>query len=462
MSTDRFLVTGATGYIGGELVSRLLDDGHQVRVLTRSKERLRDSSPWADRVEVAEGDVSDPDALADALDGVDVAYYLVHSMGGGADFQERDRKLATGFAEAAQRAGVGRIVYLGGLHPDGELSTHLASRVEVGQIFLDSPVPALVLQAGVVLGDGSASFDMLRHLAERLPVMVTPRWLRSRIQPIAVDDAVHYLAEAGRLPGDPNRTFDIGGPEVLTYAEMLQGYADVTGVMRPRIVTLPVLSAGLASHWVGLVTPVDSDVARPLVGSLIHDAVMREDDLIQQVPEPPRGRADYRTAVERATADLDPHAWRRALVRNGAIVTAAAVVGGLLTDPRSRWYRSLDKPAWNPPTLAFPIVWTGLYAGTAVAASVTETESDAETARSFGRAFALNMVLNTAWCGLFFRSHRTHLSTLECAALTASSADLARRAAPGGRGRAAMFGAYTAWCGFATALNAAIARRNRP
>ena len=294
------LVTGATGYIGGLLVPRLLAAGWKVRVLTRSSERLR-GRDWADRVEVVEGDATSEADLRRALSGTDVAYYLVHSMDGGGDLARRDRELAEGFAAAAGEAGVGRIVYLGGLHPEGaDLSEHLASRVEVGQILLDGPVPAAVLQAAVVLGNGSVSFDMLRYLTERLPVMVAPQWLRNRIQPIAIDDALHYLVGAASLPAEVDRAFDIGGPEVLTYEQMIQRFAAVTGLRRRVVLTLPVLTPWLASHWVGLVTPVDAAVAKPLVGSLVHEVVRREHDLDELVGLPAQGLVGFDEAVRRA------------------------------------------------------------------------------------------------------------------------------------------------------------------
>ncbi|APH01162.1 oxidoreductase [Janibacter indicus] len=294
------LVTGATGYIGGLLVPRLLDDGWTVRVLTRSSERLR-GRDWADRVEVVEGDATSESDLRRALSGTDVAYYLLHSMDGGGDLARRDRELAEGFAAAASETGVQRIVYLGGLHPEGaDLSEHLASRVEVGQILLDGPVPAAVLQAAVVLGNGSVSFDMLRYLTERLPVMVAPQWLRNRIQPIAIDDALHYLVGAASLPAEVNRAFDIGGPEVLTYEQMIQRFAAVTGLRRRVVLTLPVLTPWLASHWVGLVTPVDAAVAKPLVGSLVHEVVRREHDLDELVGLPAQGLVGFDEAVRRA------------------------------------------------------------------------------------------------------------------------------------------------------------------
>ncbi|MFY7067737.1 SDR family oxidoreductase [Nocardiopsis changdeensis] len=279
MSGRRALVTGATGYIGGRLVPQLLDAGFEVRCLARDPGKLRDH-PWRDRVEAARGDVVSGEGLAEALEGADVAYYLVHSMSGSRDFSGDDARGARNFAEAAAGAGVGRVIYLGGLAPEGEdLSAHMASRAEVGRILLDGPVPAAVLRAAVIIGSGSASFEMLRYLTERLPVMTTPRWVRSRVQPVAVRDVLRLLVEAADLPPEQDRTFDVGGPDVLTYAEMIQRFARVAG-LRPRLILpVPVLSPGLSSLWVGLVTPVPPAIARPLVESLRHDAVCGEDDL---------------------------------------------------------------------------------------------------------------------------------------------------------------------------------------
>ena len=457
------LVTGATGYIGGQLVPALLDRGWSVRVLTRRSSSVQ-RRPWADRVEVVEGDASSGEDCRRALEGVEVAYYLLHSMDGRGDFVERDRSMATTLADAAATAGTGRIVYLSGLHPDGDLSTHLASRVEVGDVFLASPTPAVVLQAGVVLGAGSASFDMLRHLTERLPAMVAPKWVDNRIQPVAVAEVVHYLAGAAELPEGTNRTFDVGGPEVLTYAEMMRRYAQVVGLRRRAIVSVPVLTPRLAGLWVNLVTPIPAGLARPLVGSLVHEAVCHEEDVLEAIGPPPGGRAGFDEAVRSAVRELDPGRWGRTLARTSAVVGAAAVVGSVLTDPGSRWYRRLDTPGWQPAPAAFPAVWTALYADVAVmtaAASAELAESGrADEARDLERALAVNMALNAAWSGLFFRARRPWLAAAECAVLTASSVDLARRTAATGRGKAAAVGAYAAWCGFATVLTATIARRN--
>jgi uncharacterized protein YbjT (DUF2867 family)/tryptophan-rich sensory protein len=457
------LVTGATGHVGSHLVPALLERGHSVRVLSRSEGSVA-RHPWAGDVDVAIGDVTRAEALDTALADVEVAYYLVHSMDGQGDFRRRDLEAARTFADAAARAGVGRIVYLSGLHPEGELSEHLASRVEVGDVFLGASVPAAVLQAGIVLGRGSASFDMLRHLTERLPAMVTPRWIDNRIQPIALDDVVHFLVAAADVPPDSNRTWDIGGPEVLTYREMMQRYARVHGLRRRLIVHVPVLTPSLASHWVSAVTPVEAGIARPLVGSLVHDAVCSEDDALSVMGPPPGGLTPYDDAVRRASEGADPRRWGRTLARTTAMTVAAAGTGSLLTKPDSAWYLSLDKPAWQPPALAFPVVWSALYADIAVTSALTSTDlaegGDEDAARAYERALAANLVLNAAWSGVFFRARRPALSFVTAALLAASSADLARRAAAASPRRGAALTPYAAWCGFATLLSGEIARRN--
>jgi uncharacterized protein YbjT (DUF2867 family) len=293
------LVTGATGYIGGRLVGQLLDAGHEVRCMTRDESRLRDL-PWASRVESVQANALDPETLPAAMDGVDVVYYLIHSIYSGPDFDNLDRQAAVNISAAAREAGVRRIVYLGGLSPDvpdSELSTHLRSRHEVGDILLASGVPTAVLQAAVIIGAGSASFEMLRYLTERLPAMVTPTWVDTRIQPIAARDVLHYLVGCATLPPDVNRRFDIGGPDVLTYREMMRRYASVAGLRRRVIVGVPVLSPSLSSHWVNVVTPVPAAIARPLIESLTQEVVCREDDLRGYVPDPPEGLTSFDLAV---------------------------------------------------------------------------------------------------------------------------------------------------------------------
>lgn len=299
----RCLVTGATGYIGGRLVPELLDAGYRVRCLARSPGRLRDH-PWADRAEVVRGDVTDPASVARALDGVEVAYYLVHGMSSGKDFEETDRRAARIFAEQARAAGVRRIVHLSGLTPagvpDSELSPHLRSRAEVARILLGSGVPTTVLRAAVVIGSGSASFEMLRYLTERLPVMVTPSWVHTRIQPVAVRDVLRALVGGAAMPPDVSRAFDLGGPEVLTYRQMMLRYAEIAGLPRRVILPVPVLTPGLSSHWVGLVTPVPASLARPLTESLRHEVVCHEHDITGHLAGPPAEPIGFDDAVRLA------------------------------------------------------------------------------------------------------------------------------------------------------------------
>lgn len=284
------LVTGATGYIGGRLVPELLDAGHRVRCLARTPEKLRDH-PWAGRAEAVQGDVLDPDSLRAAMHGVDVAYYLVHTLGSGRGFEATDREAARNFAEQARAAGVSRIIYLGGLTPadvpEDELSPHLRSRAEVGAILLRSGVPTTVLRAAVIIGSGSASFEMLRYLTERLPVMVTPSWVSTRIQPIAVRDVLRYLVGSVDMPAEVNRTFDIGGPDVVTYREMMEEYAAIAQLRKRLILPVPMLTPRLSSHWIGLVTPVPRSIARPLAESLKYEVVCAEHDIRRYVPDGP-------------------------------------------------------------------------------------------------------------------------------------------------------------------------------
>ncbi|MFJ6688677.1 SDR family oxidoreductase [Streptomyces sp. NPDC091294] len=299
----RCLVTGATGYIGGRLVPELLDAGHRVRCLARSPQRLRDH-PWAEEVEVVRGDVTDAGSVAGAMADVDVAYYLVHALGTGDDFEATDRRAARTFAERAAAAGVRRIVYLGGLTPsgvpEGELSPHLRSRAEVGRILLASGVPTTVLRAAVVIGSGSASFEMLRYLTERLPVMVTPSWVHTRVQPVAVRDVLRALVGSATMPPEVSRTFDVGGPDILSYRDMMVRYARVAELPRRLILPVPMLTPGLSSHWVGLVTPVPAAIARPLTESLRHEVVCGENDIVRYVPPPPGSPLGFDDALRLA------------------------------------------------------------------------------------------------------------------------------------------------------------------
>lgn len=295
----KVLVTGATGYVGGRLVPKLLEQGYSVRVLAREPHRL-DGVPWHDDVEIIQGDLQVRADVARAVSAVDVVYYLVHSMSSAGDFEVIERRVATLVAEEAKSAQVKRIVYLGGLHPKGKLSRHLGSRKEVGEILLASGVPTIALQAGVIIGSGSASFEMIRHLTEILPAMPAPKWVRNKIQPIAIRDVLHYLVKSAELPPEINRALDIGGPDVFRYFELMNGYAKEAGLKGRLILALPVLTPWLASQWVNLVTPIPRSLAVPIIESLLHDAVMKNHDIDDVIPPPAEGLTGFRRSVELA------------------------------------------------------------------------------------------------------------------------------------------------------------------
>ncbi len=263
----RMLVTGATGYIGGRLVPRLLERGHSVRVLARDPRKLRGRS-WEEKVEVHKGDLSDSESLKGMGEGIDTAFYLVHSMYGGEDFAARDRKAARNFIEVCPTLPL--LVYLGGILPDTPpRSEHLRSRAEVGAILREG-LPTTELRAGPIIGSGSASFEMIRYLSERLPAMVAPRWILNEVRPIAVRDILAYLVEAAEA-GAPLEVMDVGG-ELLTFRQMMEGYARVRGLRR-WILPVPVLTPKLSSHWVGLVTPIPNAIAAPLVEGVVQPVV---------------------------------------------------------------------------------------------------------------------------------------------------------------------------------------------
>lgn len=299
----KILVTGATGYVGGRLVPKLLERGHQVQVIVRDRHRL-DDVPWRDNVTIVQGDLADPAAVKEAVASQDVVYYLVHSMSSKGDFEKLERLVATNVASEARKAGVTRIVYLGGLHPEGPLSRHLGSRKEVGDILMASGVPTIALQAGVIIGSGSASFEMIRHLTEVLPYMPAPKWVRNFIQPIAIRDVLHYLVQSAELPSTINRAFDIGGPDVFRYGQLMNGYAVEAGLKQRPIAALPVLTPWLASQWVNLVTPIPRALAVPIIESLLHDAVMKNHDIDEVIPPPAEGLTGYRKSVRLALARM--------------------------------------------------------------------------------------------------------------------------------------------------------------
>ena len=311
------LVTGVTGYIGGRLVPQLTEAGYRIRVLVRDRNRLQGRA-WLNQVEVVEGDVLDPESLLTVMSGVTAAYYLVHSMSGKEDFQQRDLQAARNFGNAARANGVERIIYLGGLgDPKSDLSNHLRSRQQTGQALKESGVPVTEFRAAIVVGSGSISFEMIRYLTERVPVMICPRWVFTRVQPIAIDDVLGYLVATLQTPDSAGRIIEIGGTDVITYGAMMLEYARVRGLRR-MLLSVPVLTPRLSSYWVHLVTPIPASIARPLIDGLRNEVIVREAvarDLFPQLQP-----MDYQSAVSLALADLEARhietSWRDALVNS--------------------------------------------------------------------------------------------------------------------------------------------------
>ena len=294
------LLTGATGYVGGRLLHRLEAGGaHRVRCLTRRPEPL--AARVADGTEVAAGDALEWASLRAAMEGVDTAYYLIHSMDTSGEFEQLDRAAASNFAHAARAAGVRRIVYLGGLGTGHGLSAHLASRQEVGDILRSSGVPTIEFRASIVIGSGSASYEIVRALVETLPVMMTPRWVQNGAQPIAIEDLLEYLLAALDLDPVENAIFEIGGAEAVTYAEIIREYARQRGLRR-RLVRSPLLTPGISRFFLGLITPVYGQVAGSMVDSLRNETIVHTSAALERFAIQPRG---LRESIERALVNED-------------------------------------------------------------------------------------------------------------------------------------------------------------
>jgi uncharacterized protein YbjT (DUF2867 family) len=328
------LITGATGYIGGRLVPVLEAAGVRLRCLARQPTAL--ASRVSPTTEIVAGDVLDPASLDRALTGIDVAYYLVHTMGAHGDYRDTDRVAARNFGQAARRAGVRRIVYLGGLATGEEpLSKHLESRIETGQALRESGVPVVEFRASVVIGSGSLSFELIRALVERLPIMICPRWVSTLAQPIGIDDVLAYLASALQLPDSENRTFEIGGTDQASYGDVMREYARQRGLKRVMI-SVPLLTPRLSSLWLGLVTPVYARVGRELIAGLKNRSVVTDPAALAVFPIRPVG---LREAIGRALRYEDRAfaltRWSDARSSGGARSSPAdARFGGKLVDRR--------------------------------------------------------------------------------------------------------------------------------
>jgi uncharacterized protein YbjT (DUF2867 family) len=339
------LVTGPTGYVGGRLLAALETNGAHVRCLARRPEALR--GRVGAFTEIAEGDIRDAERVAAAMAGVDVAYYLVHSMGSTGAFADEDRQAAKVFADAARAAGVSRIVYLGGLGSGSELSDHLASRQEVGRVLAASGVPTVEFRAGIVIGSGSLAFDAMRALVRQLPVMIVPRWVGTLTQPIAIDDVVDYLVAAAQMGRQLAGVYEIGGPDRLSYGALMTEYAHQRG-WRRTIIPVPVLSPWLSSLWLGLVTPVYARVARKMIDGLRNETIVHDDRTRREFPEiTPRG---VRRAIAEATLERHdaPTRWSDAVSSAGGWAERVTTPGKLLTDERVRWVAAPPERAFAP------------------------------------------------------------------------------------------------------------------
>jgi len=338
MSDERLiLVTGASGYVGGRLVTSLLEDNAKVRVFVRDANKAQ-SHTWANEVEIAVGNALDYQSTVKALTGVHTAFYLLHSINLGPNFDQIESEMAHNFAKAAEECGVKQIVYLGGINNDAKTSKHLQSRANTGKELATTSVAVMELRAGIIIGSGSASFEMLRHLTQRLPVMTTPKWVSNKTHPIAIRDILWFLRNAAKLEKPVTGIFDIGGPEILSYAEMMQKFAKISGLRRRWIIEVPVLTPKLSSLWIGFVTPVPTSLARPLVGSLISEVVADPAKSISHlIPNPPEGLIDVEAAIHLALTKVSDN--------NVSTRWSDAAV------PTAPWQKAQSDPDWAGETL---------------------------------------------------------------------------------------------------------------
>lgn len=483
MKPHTALVTGATGYVGSLLVSRLIHSGWAVKVLARNAAKAR-LMPWAHMigdtqrpdpgyVTIVEGDALDQSDVDRALEDVDVAWYLLHSMGTDRDFVEEERVMARVFAHAAKRADTERIVFLGALAPMGEKSLHLESRREVGRILESSGAVTIGLSAALVVGARSSSFALLRHLAERLPMIVAPQWMHNRITPISEKDLLYLLEIAGTADVKESRLFDIGSAEEVSYVDMITRYAQHFRLGRKRVWTAPIGNARVAAWVIGVLTPVDRHLAEALVESMVHDTVVTEWDFSRAVGEPPGGLDDLDEAFTATASAIRPHRWRKISAGILGSVAVTAAIAGALTQVNSSWYRQLPQTRLKPPRWVFPLAWTVLYTDIALVSSLTLADigeadpADRATAsavagftpkeKRFIAALAGNLALNAAWPLMFFRVRNLPMATAECALLVGSAIDLVRRVWNVNSGRGAVLTPYALWTAYAATLTARVA-----
>ncbi len=312
-SNRLILVTGATGYVGGRLAPRLLDAGYRVRCMAREPERLR-GRLWPG-AELVRGDALDPDSLYQALHGVTDAFYLIHSMAAGKEFYERDLRASAAFRDVAAQCMVGRIIYLGGLAQlTPALSPHLKSRIETGKVLRAGPVPVTELRASIIVGSGSISFELIRYLCERLPVMIAPRWLNTACQPIGIRAVLQYLIACLETPESAGRIIEVAGPDVLSYREMMLAYAEERGLRR-RIFIFPGLTPRISSFWLGLVTPIPKTIARQLIEGIRNESICHDHSALELFPgiRPLSYRESVALALERLQSDRVETSWSGAL-----------------------------------------------------------------------------------------------------------------------------------------------------
>jgi len=454
------LLTGATGYVGSHLLTALIARNTTVRCLSRRIEAL----PSAVRDTAVQGDVLEKETLSRAMRGVESAYYLLHAMSQDGDFAEVDRRSAQLFGAAAREAKVRRIVYLGGLGHGAELSEHLSSRQEVGQILRESGVPVVEFRASVIIGAGSISFEIARTLVEKLPIMVTPRWVRTPAQPIAIEDVVAYLLEALDVKLSNGGIFEIGGADRVSYGGIMEEIARQYRIHRCML-PIPVLTPQISSLWLSLVVPRHARVGKLLIDGVRNETTVSDDLAQRTFTVRPMGISE---AVRRAIAGHKPEP--PALTGGPAVLALLACLcicygtAGLGTflsfDGITAWYPALDKPAWTPPSWLFGPIWTVLYMLMGIAAWRVWRRDGMREARLALGVFAIHLVFNAAWSGIFFGLRNPGLAFVEIIGLWLLIVLSTLLFYARDRWAAGLMLPYLGWVSFAMALNGAIAWLN--